>query len=61
MKRLEYKFKGKVVAMVDIGLNGFAILRITGMGHSRHTESDAKALAETYLVQLKNVTPSPNE
>ena len=62
MKRYEYKFKGNVVAIVDVGMHGVAFFRTPFDGRfTKTTESDAHALAKGYLEQLKHVTPSPME
>lgn len=54
MRRLEYRWKGVLVATVDVGLHGWAILRwpdgsrIEGMN-----ESDCRAVASAAVEQAK--------
>lgn len=56
MKRFEYKFNGKIVCLVDEGINGVAFFRTLDGCFTKTTKQDAHALAKAFLVQLSNVT-----
>lgn len=59
MRRFEYKFNGKVVCLVDEGINEVAFFRTLDGRFTKCNRQDAHAMAKAFLQQLRGVTP-PN-
>lgn len=56
MKRYEYRVKGVLICIVDVGLNEFSILRMPDGSFHRMPEHDTHALAKALVLNAKVVT-----